>query len=162
MRIGVVSDTHDRMPNVERIVNLFNQIRVDRVIHTGDLTQSPVLEALTRLDAPVFGVFGNNDLTDYSRLAADANRLGLNFTLPPRTLDWAGRRILVLHDPEDTQDVSPGSVDLILHGHTHRHHHEQKGGTLIFNPGECAGFMKGRNAVGVVDLISMTAERLLF
>ncbi|HIG70057.1 MAG: metallophosphoesterase [Myxococcales bacterium] len=162
MRIGVVSDTHDRMPNVERIVNLFNQIRVDRVIHTGDLTQPAVLEALAQLDAPVYGVFGNNDIPDHARLAADATRLGLNFGLPPRTLDWAGRRILVLHDPEDTLDVSPDPVDLILHGHTHRHRHEQIGNTLIFNPGECAGFLKGRNAVGVIDLISLKAERVLF
>jgi putative phosphoesterase len=150
------------MPNVERIVNLFNEIRVDRVIHTGDLTRPPVLEALARLDAPVYGVFGNNDIADHEQLAADAARLGLDFDLPPRTLDWAGRRILVLHDPEETLDVSLAPVDLILHGHTHRHRHEQNGNTLIFNPGECAGFMKGRNAVGVVDLISLKAERLLF
>jgi hypothetical protein len=33
---------------------------------------------------------------------------------------------------------------------------------LIFNPGECAGFLKGHNAVGLVDLARLRAEVLLF
>jgi len=162
MRIGVVSDTHDRMTNVERIVSLFNEVGVDRVIHTGDLTKTAVLEAFAKLEAPLFGVFGNNDLEDRPQLEEDARRLGLNFVLPPRTLEWAGRRILVLHDPEDTSADWSSGVDLVLHGHTHRHRHEQQGETLIFNPGECAGFMSGHNAIGLIDLISLEAERLLF
>ena len=36
MRIGVVSDTHNNLKNVAKIVELFNEARVDRVIHTGD------------------------------------------------------------------------------------------------------------------------------
>ena len=40
MRIGVVSDTHNNLKNVRRIVELFNAAAVDRVIHTGDITQS--------------------------------------------------------------------------------------------------------------------------
>lgn len=162
MRIGVVSDTHDRLTNVERIVNLFNEAGVERVIHTGDLTKTAVLEEFARLDAPLFGVFGNNDLENHPRLEVDARRLGLNFVLPPRTLDWAGRRILVLHDPEDAAVSWSGGIDLVLHGHTHRHRHEQQGDTLIFNPGECAGFMTGHNAIGLIDLVSLEVERLLF
>jgi putative phosphoesterase len=162
MRIGVVSDTHDRLTNVGRIVDLFNEAGVERVIHTGDLTKTAVLEEFARLEAPLFGVFGNNDLPDHARLEIDARRLGLNFVLPPRTLEWAGRRILVLHDPEDAPPDWSSGIDLLLHGHTHRHRHEQHGDTLIFNPGECAGFMAGHNAVGVIDLNSLEVERLLF
>ncbi len=162
MRIGVVGDTHDRMSNVERIVNLFNEARVDRVVHTGDLTRSPVLEEFARLDAPLFGVYGNNDLAHQPELESHARRLGLNFVMPPRTLEWARRRILVLHDPEEAAATRSDDIDLILHGHTHRHRLEHQGDTLIFNPGECAGFLNGHNAVGVVDLVSLQAERLLF
>ena len=38
MRIGVVSDTHNNLKNTRRIVELFNEAEVDRVIHTGDIT----------------------------------------------------------------------------------------------------------------------------
>jgi putative phosphoesterase len=61
MRIGVVSDTHNNLRNVRRIVELFNAARVERVIHTGDITQAKTLEIFAHLDAPLFGVYGNND-----------------------------------------------------------------------------------------------------
>ena len=37
MKIGVVSDTHNNLRNVGRIVELFNDYGVERVIHTGDI-----------------------------------------------------------------------------------------------------------------------------
>ena len=61
MRIGVVSDTHNNLKNVRKIVALFNAHGVDRVIHTGDISQAKTLDVLADLDAPLFGVFGNND-----------------------------------------------------------------------------------------------------
>ena len=60
MRIGVVSDTHNHLANVARIVALFNAARVERVVHTGDITQAKTLRALAALDAPLVGVFGNS------------------------------------------------------------------------------------------------------
>ena len=35
-------------------------------------------------------------------------------------------------------------------------------GTLVFNPGECAGWLDGRNAVGVLDLVRLEADVLRF
>ena len=52
--------------------------------------------------------------------------------------------------------------DLILHGHTHRYRQETIDNCLIFNPGECAGFMKGKNQLGIVDLKSMEAKVINF
>ena len=61
MRIGVVSDTHNNLKNVGKIVELFNAAAVERVIHTGDITQAKTIEVFAHLDAPMYGVFGNND-----------------------------------------------------------------------------------------------------
>ena len=163
MRIGVVGDTHDRASNVERIIDLFREARIERVVHTGDVTGPAVLAQFAQLGVPMTGVFGNNDHASRQNLEAEARRFGMDFALPPRTLEWAGRRILVVHDPEDAPPSSAaGEIDLILHGHTHRHRHERYGTTLIFNPGECAGFLSGHNAVGLVDLVTLEAERLRF
>lgn len=162
MRIGVVGDTHDRLTNVERIVDLFREACIERVVHTGDVTGPAVLERFAALDLPMLGVYGNNDHAARARLEAEARRFGMDFAQPPRTIEWAGRRILVVHDPEEAPDVIPGDIDLLLHGHTHRHRHEHRDGALIFNPGECAGSMAGFNAVGVVDLVSLEVHRLRF
>jgi hypothetical protein len=162
MRIGVVGDTHDRTDNVDRIVALFSEARVERVVHTGDITSPAVLEQFARLEVPMLGVFGNNDHSERIRLEHEASRFGMDFAPPPRTFRWAGRRILVVHDPEEAPATLSAEIDLVLHGHTHRHRHELHGDTLIFNPGECAGFSMGQNAVGLVDLVSLEARRLRF
>ncbi len=162
MRIGVVGDTHDRMPNVERIVALFREARIDRIVHTGDITQPQVLSRFASLQVPFLGVFGNNDRAERQSLELEALRLGLDLSPPPRSFDWAGRRILVVHDPSEAPDPLPPDLSLLLHGHTHRHRLERQGETLIFNPGECAGLREGGNAVGLVDLISLEANLLRF
>jgi len=162
VRIGVVSDTHNHLPNVARIVELLTEAGVARVVHTGDITQPKTLELLARLEAPLVAVYGNNDAGERPGLDAAARRLGVRLAEPPLALDWAGRSILVVHDPRELDAaLAPGHA-LALHGHTHRHRVERVGACLVFNPGECAGHLAGHNAVGVVDLATLEAERLLF
>ncbi|MBJ19848.1 MAG: YfcE family phosphodiesterase [bacterium] len=162
MRIGVVGDTHNQMVNVDKIVGLFREARVERVVHTGDITQPTVLARFAALEVPLLGVYGNNDFAERERLAVHASRFGMDLTDPPRSFEWVGRRILVVHDPEQTPASLSDHPDLVLHGHTHRHRHERRGDTLIFNPGECAGFAVGHNAVGLIDLVSLEAQLLRF
>jgi len=161
VRIGVVSDTHNNLKNVRRIVELFNAANVARVIHTGDISQAKTLHVLAELDAPLTGVFGNND-EERESLAAAIETHGMTFADPPLELNWHNRSILVVHDPLELEGVHTSEQDLVLHGHTHRQRIERLDGQLIFNPGECAGHMKGYNAVGVVDLETLTPEILNF
>lgn len=161
MRIGVVSDTHNHLGNVARIVELFRAAGVERVVHTGDITQAATLEVLARLEAPLCGVFGNNDRGEQAALESAAGRLGMRLGEPPLELSWAGRRIVVVHDPRGIVLGRDGH-QVLLHGHTHRHHLERGPGRLVFNPGECAGHLPGHNAVGVVDLGSLDTELLHF
>lgn len=161
MRIGVVSDTHNNLKNVHRIVELFNAARVQRVIHTGDITQAKTLEVFARLDAPLFGVYGNNDQERPSLKAAAATH-GFHFVDPPLELKWVDQEILVVHDPLELDGPLHDGHNLVLHGHTHLQRVERTASQLIFNPGECAGHMQGYNAIGVVDLVSLTPELLNF
>jgi uncharacterized protein len=159
VRIGVVSDTHNHLPNVRRIVELLNAARVERVVHTGDITQAKTLDVLAGLAAPLHGVFGNNDV-ERDALDAAIARHGFRFSEGLLRLDWAGRRIAVVHDPREL--AGAGELEVALHGHTHRLQVERGGGRLVFNPGECAGHLPGHNAVGVVDLATLEVELLRF
>ena len=161
MRIGVVSDTHDNLPNVSRIVGLLNAAGVARVVHTGDITQPKTLEALANLRAPLVGVYGNND-RERPALEAAAHRHGMHLADPPLHLHWAGRDLTVVHDPEDLTPELLLRHRIALHGHTHRRVLEERRGTLVFNPGECAGMMRGLNVVGVLDLVTLDVELLRF
>ncbi len=161
MRIGVVSDTHNHLSNTARIVELFNAARVDRVVHTGDITQAKTLHVLAALDAPLVGVYGNNDLERES-LQNACEELGMGFADPPLHFEWEDRRVVVVHDPEDLAPDLLAGCDVALHGHDHWQNIEQRQGVLVFNPGECAGHMPGQNSVGVLDLATLSAQILNF
>lgn len=161
MKIGVVSDTHNNLKNVQRIVELFNAAGVERVIHTGDITQAKTLDVFARLDMPLYGVYGNNDQERDSLLRA-VDRHGFEFREPPFELQWHGRSIVVVHDPLELDQHLNVDHDLALHGHTHLHRFEKRAGQVIFNPGECAGHLQGFNAVGILDLADLSVDLLRF
>ena len=161
MRIGVISDTHNHLPTVARIVELLNAARVARVVHTGDITQAKTLRALAALDAPLYGVFGNNDV-ERELLGAACAEHGHVFVDPPLRVAWAGRRIAVVHDPRELDALDLSRVDVALYDHDHRHALERRGSALCFNPGECAGHLPGYNRIGVLDLATLEAEILRF
>jgi putative phosphoesterase len=157
----VLSDTHNHLENVHEIVELFNRAGVERVVHTGDITQAKTLDVLAGLNAPLHGVFGNNDL-EREALDAAIARYGFEIQEPPLRLEWASRKLVVVHDPRDLEGGLRNEHDLSLHGHTHLHVCERDAGRLVFNPGECAGHMRGHNAIGVVDLTDLAVEILRF
>lgn len=161
MRIGIVSDTHNNLRNVGRIVELFNAAGVDRVIHTGDITQAKTLEVFGRLNAPMYGVYGNND-QERASLEAAIRHHGFEFRDPPFELTWHDRSIILVHDPLEFDGAIGSHHELALHGHTHLYRFETRNGQVFFNPGECAGHMEGFNAVGVMDLNDLSAELLKF
>ncbi len=162
MKIGIVGDTHNNLKNVRRIVELFNDSGVARVIHTGDISQPKTLEVFANLKVPMWGVYGNNDVGERDALESAASILGFQFFEAPLDLYWHDRRILVVHDPLDVAAALADHHTLVVHGHTHLYRHEHSGSRLIFNPGECAGHMQGYNAIGVVDLDALSAELIRF
>ena len=60
MQIGVVSDTHNNIKNIDKIISLFNELRVELVVHTGDITNSKSLKIFD-LACKLVCVYGNND-----------------------------------------------------------------------------------------------------
>jgi len=161
MRIGVVSDTHNQLANVGQIVALFNGAGVQRVVHTGDITQAKTLDAFAGLDAPLVAVYGNND-QEREALEAAARQNHMELAEPPLELAWAGRGILVVHDPLDLDRHLAAHHDVALHGHSHELVREWRGACLVFNPGECAGHLRGYNAIGILDLERLETQLLRF
>ena len=166
MKIGIVSDTHNNLKNVNRIVELFNGAGVERVIHTGDITQAKTLDIFAHLEVPMYGVYGNNDEGERESLAAAVEAHGFIFQEPPFVLEWHQRSIMVVHDPLEFEGHLDHTHELALHGHTHLYRYEEMtvngSRQVLFNPGECAGHMKGFNAIGVLDLETLAAELLRF
>ena len=163
MLIGVVSDTHNNLKNIEQIISLFNKEEITLVVHTGDIANSKSLEKFSALNANLIGVYGNND----------RNELGLNdiaiqnnfqFQEPPSLVTLCEKNIAIFHEPDEiTNFLSENKdVDIVIHGHTHRYRHEIVNDVLLFNPGESAGMQKGKNAIGIINLKNLETKRIFF
>ena len=163
MILGVVSDTHNRIAHVEEIISIFNSKKVDRVVHTGDITQAKTLEKFSRLDCQLIGVYGNNDLLEEG-LGKVSIRNNFLIKDPPLIVNLDNRKIAIFHEPDGINDLiaKDPSIELILHGHTHRYREEVIGKVKVFNPGECAGSMKGKNSIGTVNLKNLEIKRIFF
>jgi putative phosphoesterase len=114
MRIAVISDTHDRAPDV-----LFPMLReADAIWHLGDVCEPAMLAQFAAIGPPLKIVQGNCD-------ACRDWPLELEFKLHELTIH-------LVHIPPR---VAPKGVDVLLHGHTHVPRNEMVGGCNFLNPG---------------------------
>ena len=163
MLVGVVSDTHNNIKNIKKIISLFNEEQVDLVIHTGDITKATTLEIFSNLNSPLVGVFGNNDRIEEG-LKEVCEEYNFNFQDPPLSLTLEHKKVAVFHEPELIDDYIKDykDTDIILHGHTHRYKEEKVYGIIYFNPGESAGSMEGKSAIGLIDMRNLKIKRIFF
>lgn len=162
MIIGVTGDTHNNLKNISKICSLFNERNPSLVIHTGDITLPKSLNAFSELNMPLVGVFGNNDAYEKNALVEESKKFECELFEEPHIIKVFETKILVVHHPEIIDEEATKNMDFILHGHTHRYKLEIKNKSIIFNPGECAGFMKGKNNIGLIDLVSKKTEIISF
>ncbi|MEM1178563.1 MAG: metallophosphoesterase [Acidobacteriota bacterium] len=159
MKIGVMADSHDHVPLVNRAVELFSRRSIDLLIHAGDFVAPFAVAPLAELSCPVKAVLGNND---GERIGLQKRFDAMGAELAPQLLDTeaGGRRIAAVHYPElATPIAASGRYDLVIYGHTHQID-IRAGEALLLNPGECGGWLSGRATVAIVDLDDMAVEIL--
>ena len=153
MLVGVLSDTHDRLPAIDAALRLFADRGVEALIHAGDLVAPFAAKRLLVLDVPRYVIYGNND----GELA------GLRTVLPeiqpgPLRFRLDGLAVLVHHFIEWCTADDVERSDVVISGHTHEVVNEHRGRTLLLNPGECCGWVNGRCTVALLDTQRRAAE----
>ena len=161
--IGIMSDTHDRLPFIDRAVERMNTEKVDLVLHAGDYISPFVVSHFKPLKARLIGVFGNNDaeLERLNRLFTEGgNRVKGKFT----EVRIKGKRIALLHGDEEEllkSIIDCGYYDIVVYGHTHKSTIRREGDTLVINPGEVCGYLSGRSTIAKLDTETMEAEIII-
>lgn len=161
MLIGLIADTHDNLPMVDRAVRRLNEENVGLVLHAGDYVAGFVIPRFKELKAKLIGVFGNND-GDHELLMkrfSENKRLELRGNFAEVTAD--GLKIALLHggDVELLEAlINQESFDVVVHGHTHMHEIRRKGKTLVVNPGEVCGYLSGKSTLALLDTVKREAR----
>ena len=158
MKIGVFSDSHDHMDNIRKVVGIFLEQKVEKIVHCGDIVAPFMVRAMSELKGKaieVIGVYGNND----------GERLGLYKILGEimkikgdfHEVTWNEKNISVYHGTDNRlleSVIKSQKYDLVLCGHTHQVRIEQQGKTVVLNPGETCGYLSGKATCAVADLAS--------
>ncbi len=154
MLIGLISDTHDNLPQIEKAVNYLNAIKVDLVLHAGDYCAPFTLAKFKALNCKLIGVFGNND-GDHELLKkrfSETQNCEAHGRFAQVNID--GYKIALLHGDEPEllfALIGNQCFNAVVHGHSHNKGIEQRGKTLIINPGELCGYLTGKSTLALLD-----------
>lgn len=131
MKIGLMSDSHKYIKNLNRVIEFFKSLDVDKIIHLGD-DYADIDEIGETGIARVPGVF--------SDVYQDPN-------IPNRRVeDLAGWQVLLTHTvsshtndlPDDLKPeelINDKKVDIVLYGHTHIPDIKKENDVVFINPG---------------------------
>ncbi|MFL5328116.1 MAG: metallophosphoesterase family protein [Gemmataceae bacterium] len=135
MKLGILSDSHDRVERIELALAEFQKRGVERLIHCGDITGPTTVYAFAGWTVDF--TLGN---CDWDPDALDKSIREMGGTLHPEfgDLELAGKRIAWTHSHnamlfrrlEHSDDY-----DYLFYGHTHVAEQHITGRTLVMNPG---------------------------
>jgi putative phosphoesterase len=158
MLLGLLSDTHDRLPAIDGLVREMLGRGVGMIVHAGDYCSPFSLRPLLEHSVATAGVFGRNDGDHEGLKAYAASGFGIELFESPHSMDVSGQLILVVHDLGDVSTHSIEQHGIVIHGFTHREEMKTRGDTLIVNPGEACGWLYGPPSAAILDLDSKRVE----
>ena len=183
MKIGLISDIHAHLSDLERALDILYSHSVEKILCAGDLVEKgpdgdAVVELLNKnLIAAVEGNHDENAVRHgalgfedgETRLSAES----LSFlTALPKTRDyeWNGKRVLLCHGtPESNKTrvyaekvpkrmkkyLRQSCYDIFIHGHSHAPMDVNWKGIRLLNPGSVRGVRaRDSHTCGVLDLSS--------
>lgn len=155
MLIGIMSDTHDNLPLTKKAIEVFNNRKVQHVIHAGDYTSPFTLKLFKDLKCKYTGIFGNNDGDKLLLLERSEG----NIHNQPYIFTLNNKKIVIMHEHHVADALADsGHFDLVVYGHTHIADVRKIKNTLIVNPGEVSTYLYGKSTIAVVDLNKMEGE----
>ena len=128
MKFAIISDTHDQVKNLTKVIEWLHQENITTLLHCGDICfQETQLMLAKNYQGQVFLVRGNGD---YELL-----------NLPEElVVKLGGKKIHINHYPDIAKKkAESGKYDLVFYGHTHKPWEEKIGNCRLVNPGELAG-----------------------
>lgn len=166
MKIGIISDSHDNLTNIDIAVSYFNKNKINHIIHAGDLCFVDTLNhLLNSFNGKVHLVEGNGD--DQANKFECIAKNNKNFFFYTNTGEVMIDKINIAftHQPQTTQDLAlSGKYNLVIYGHTHKPWEKvirvDKKTVRIINPGTLAGLFT-KATIAVYDTKRQQADLIL-
>jgi len=141
MKIAIISDSHDNIPNLEKALHFIKKEGGEIIIHCGDLCAPSIL---TKVLTPNFkgeihlvhGNVGDKELLE--KVARDYKNVTLHGEQGEIEIDQ--KKIAFTHFPEKAKKLAQtGKYDFVFYGHTHKPWEEKINHCRLVNPGTLGG-----------------------
>lgn len=134
MRLGILSDTHDRVHRARAAVGRLVDAGAEALIHCGDITVPEVVYELA--PRPSYFVFGNCD-DDLDGLRQAIAAIGGVCLERGGLIELGGLRLAVTHgdSARELARLEAERPDYLFSGHTHQALDVRRGPTRFINPG---------------------------
>lgn len=149
-RVGIISDTHGHAELTRPAVRMFESLDVEVVLHCGDVGSAEVVEQFAAW--PTHFVLGNCDW-HLQELEAAIRQAGQTYHGQFGDLEIDGVRIALLHSHDRRRflhAIDSGQWQVVCYSHTHVAAVENRGETLLINPG--AIYRANPHSVAILDL----------
>ncbi len=142
MKVGIYSDIHDNISNLEKVLQYFKKENIETTFFCGDFCSPIPAKVIGNSGILTHCVFGNGDGDRFTILQLSVSQfknLKLNNEYAIITLN--GKNIAMTHYPFYAEALAKtGDYDLVLCGHTHESKVELINTTWFINPGEVMGW----------------------
>jgi len=143
MKIGIISDTHDNLENIDKVLEILEKHNVSIIYHCGDWVTLDTFSYFFKqlpVSIQVKGVFGNNEKRySLTKSIIDAEKWPLQ--IEERILEDVqdNLKIAVYHGTNSNLTnslIQSQKYNLVLTGHSHRSLVKQINNTTHINPGQ--------------------------
>ncbi len=141
MKIAIISDTHDNLPNFKKAISFIKKQNIKVIIHCGDVTTPDTLKkGLEDFQGKIHLVWGNVD-KDHFKEKKDYSKEfpRIKFWGEKGEINANSKKIAFSHCPKIAHKLAQEEYDLVFYGHTHKPWQEKEGDTELVNPGNLAG-----------------------
>lgn len=148
MLIGIMSDSHDHLDRLNRMLERLTAEKIEHLIHLGDFVAPFAMKRVLTFGGPKTMIYGNND----------GEKKGLKKLFPelqdgPIAVELGGVRFGLAHSVEEIPEGYRASCDAVLYGHSHARVFKPAaaGRAMEINPGETCGWLTGKPSAVVFD-----------
>ena len=142
MKIAIISDIHDNLANLQKVLDYCQKERIKTIICCGDTASEETLEFLqTNFSGKILLVPGNMDAGywDYDDLSKKFSGTNLKIFPDIGKAEFDGHKVAFVHFPEKARELAKsGKYDLVFYGHTHQPWEEKINHCRLINPGNVA------------------------
>ncbi len=141
MKIAVLSDIHDHLDNLEKVLAQIRDNNIDTIIFCGDLVSPFMAGILAKANLPTYACLGNNDEDQIGLVKKGGSQFTwFHLSQEYGEVELGGRKTAFCHYPKLGELLAKsGKYDTVFYGHTHIVENKTVGKTLLLNPGAVCG-----------------------